>query len=471
MFKDLPRYDQRKSAGQWVSEIPAHWEWAPARTLFQERRENSSDDEQLLSVTIGRGVIPQAELLSSTSKKDSSNTDKSKYKLVRTGDLVYNKMRAWQGAAGLSRYSGIVSPAYIVMTPRRDEAEYFHHLVRTPMFAKEAERWSYGITSDQWSLRPEHFKMIRFPVPPAEEQAAIVKYLAHANARIDKAITAKRRLIALLNEQVATEVEALVTGSEISKQHENQNPWIRSTPDKWSLMRIKHVLRGMEQGWSPQCDAQPAGDHEWGVLKVGCSNHGRFRASENKRLPEWLTPREDLEVQDGDLLVSRANTRDLVGSAAVALNPPPRLIFSDKTFRLQTRSSLADSQFLALAMAARSSRDQIESGSVGASHSMQNIGQGVIANLWIALPSLEEQREIVRLVSERSAPIEKTIARTEREIALLQEFRTRLVADVVTGQVDVREIAATLPEAPGAVLDLVADTDDALEEVLESVDA
>lgn len=87
------------------------------------------------------------------------------------------------------------------MTPRSGSTGFFHQVVRTPMFAKEARRWSYGITSDRWTLRPEHFKMIRFPLPPVEEQAAIVKYLAHANTRIDKAITAKRRLIALLEEQ------------------------------------------------------------------------------------------------------------------------------------------------------------------------------------------------------------------------------------------------------------------------------
>lgn len=470
MFRDLSRYLAYARAGDWLAEIPAGWGWEPARMIFAERRESGFVDEQMLSVTIGRGVIRQADLLSSTAKKDSSNVDRSKYKLVVPGDVVYNKMRAWQGAAGGSAYRGIVSPAYIVMTPRSDLTDYFHHIVRTPMFAKEAERWSYGITSDQWSLRPEHFKMIRFPVPPADEQAAIVKYLAHANARIDEAITAKRRLIALLEEQRHIYAESLITGEDHQDQIQTRLPWIASAPATWPVIRVKQVLTGMEQGWSPQCDAQPAGDDDWGIMKAGCSNYGRFRSSENKKFPDGLEPRRDLELKHGDLLVSRANTRDLVGSAAVALRPRPKLMFSDKTFRLGVREDRGDSEFLALAMSTRSARDQIEAGAVGASHSMQNIGQGVIANLWIALPPIDEQREIVARLRESSSGVERAVLQAQREIALLQEFRTRLVADVVTGQVDVRAVAAPLPDAPEAVVGLAADSADDLEEVAESDD-
>src|SRR5690606_18150912 len=102
----------------------------------------------LLSVTITRGVITQKALLAASSKKDSSNADKSKYKLVQPGDIVYNKMRAWQGAIGASRHRGIVSPAYVVVCPRQKvDPRYYHYLLRTPAFVREAERWSYGITS------------------------------------------------------------------------------------------------------------------------------------------------------------------------------------------------------------------------------------------------------------------------------------------------------------------------------------
>src|ERR1035441_4775028 len=106
----------------------------------------------MLSVTITRGIVRQKALLSDSSKKDSSRQDKSAYKLVQPRDIAYNKMRAWQGAIGVSEFRGIISPAYVVERLRDDSCpRYFHWLYRTPHFAKEAERWSYGITSDMWS--------------------------------------------------------------------------------------------------------------------------------------------------------------------------------------------------------------------------------------------------------------------------------------------------------------------------------
>ena len=166
----------------------------------------------MLSVTIKRGVILQKTLLSDSSKKDSSNQNKSAYKLVCPNDIAYNKMRAWQRAIGASKFRGIVSPAYVVMRLRRKyNSRYFHYLFRTPHFAKEAERWSYGIMSDMWSLRPEHFKMIYTPLPPKAEQSAIVKFLNHATRKLTRAIRAKQKVIALLNEQKQVIIHRAVT--------------------------------------------------------------------------------------------------------------------------------------------------------------------------------------------------------------------------------------------------------------------
>ena len=175
MMNDLKPYRAMKDSGvSWLGDVPEHWAAPPNRALFVEVKERGHPNEQMLSVTITRGVIQQTSLLNDSSKKDSSNEDKSAYKLVRPGDIAYNKMRAWQGAVGMSDLRGIVSPAYVVLRPRDDGvSHYYHYLLRTPAFAKEAERWSYGITSDMWSLRPEHFKLIHSCLPPVSEQAAI----------------------------------------------------------------------------------------------------------------------------------------------------------------------------------------------------------------------------------------------------------------------------------------------------------
>ena len=119
MMRDLKPYPAYKDSGvPWLGQVPEHWDVLPNRAIFTEVKDRDRIDEQLLSVTISQGVIPQSELLSNSSKKDSSNEDKANYKLVRPGDIAYNKMRAWQGAVGVSRCRGIVSPAYIVVRPR-----------------------------------------------------------------------------------------------------------------------------------------------------------------------------------------------------------------------------------------------------------------------------------------------------------------------------------------------------------------
>ena len=83
--------------------------------------------------------------------------------------------------------------------------------------------------------------------------------------------------------------------------------WLGDVPEHWEVVRLKEVTTPIEQGWSPQCDAQPAADHEWGVLKVGCVNRDIFDASQNKRLPPTLAPIPELQIRDGDILVSRAH--------------------------------------------------------------------------------------------------------------------------------------------------------------------
>src|SRR5450432_3456306 len=114
-MQSLNPYPTYKYSGvPWLGEVPEGWSIKPMRALFKEVKDQGHPEEPLLSVTISRGVISQSDLLSDTSKKDSSNLDKSKYKLVLPGEIAYNKMRAWQGAAGVSRLRGIISPAYIV---------------------------------------------------------------------------------------------------------------------------------------------------------------------------------------------------------------------------------------------------------------------------------------------------------------------------------------------------------------------
>jgi type I restriction enzyme S subunit len=208
-----PNARLKPSGVPWLGDVPEEWEVVPCRALFAEVREREAPEEELLSVTIRNGVIPQKELLDNSSKKDSSNLDKTKYKLVLPGDIAYNKMRAWQGAFGASAYRGIISPAYVVQRPRAGAlSHYYHYLLRTPSFAKEAEKWSYGIVSDMWSLRPEHFRLIYCPKPPEAEQRSICEHLEIATRDIVFTIQAIEREIALIQEFRTRLIADVVTG-------------------------------------------------------------------------------------------------------------------------------------------------------------------------------------------------------------------------------------------------------------------
>ncbi len=264
MIYGLKPYPAYKDSGvEWLGQVPEHWEVLPGRTVFREINDRGHPDEQMLSVTITRGVLRQADLLADSSKKDSSNEDKSKYKLVQPDDLVYNKMRAWQGAVGVSAYWGIVSPAYIVQRLRSAEnlPRYMHFLLRTPLFASEAERWSYGITSDQWSLRAEEFKCIYFSLPPFPEQTAIVRFLDWTERRIRRYIRAKQNLIKLLEEYKQVLIHRAVTG-QIDVRTGRPYPaykdsgieWLGKVPAHWDMRRLKTAVYHINEQTSTKND-------------------------------------------------------------------------------------------------------------------------------------------------------------------------------------------------------------------------
>ena len=432
MFKDLRPYEESVDSGAlWLGSVPSHWNVAGARSVFAEVASSGHVDEPLLSVTISRGVLRQSDLLANSGKKDSSNLDRSKYKLVEPGDIAYNKMRAWQGAIGLSQHRGIVSPAYVVIRPRRDSGTYLHHLLRTPRFAKEAERWSYGITSDQWSLRPEHFKMITFPVPPVNEQAAIVKYLTHAHARIDRAIAAKRRIGLLIDEQRQAITRRLLT----------------CTSD----------------GDPANCQYVPAGR----LCKITTGVEDSRNAVPDGEYPFYVRGREILRasdyIMDAEAVMTPGDGQGGVGKVFHYFNGKFQAhqrvyIFSD--------FDGVDGRFFYWHLSSFFHRFALSRSNTV---TMESLRLPVLASFPVAVPSLSEQRKIVSRIEAEDAHAQAVRLTVQRQIELLREFRMRLTSDVVTGQLDVRHIAAALPNLDPAsdVEDVGADQDDLEAEVAE----
>lgn len=463
MIAGLKPHAAYKDSGlPWLGPVPAHWRTVRNGSLFGQRSQTGFAELPILEVSLKTGV--QVRAFGGATRKQVMS-DLAKYKRAAKGDLAYNTMRMWQGALGVCPVDGLVSPAYVVARPYAGvDTRYFAALFRTGDYMAEIDAASRGIVKDRNRLYWDQFKQMQSPCPPPEEQAAIVRFLDWANGRMERAIRAKRKVIALLTEQKQGIVQTGVSyglddGVALTSSGVQ---WLGDIPRHWQVSRLKHCISSIEQGWSPQCDAQPAGEHEWGVLKVGCVNKESFAWRQNKKLPDALRPDASLEVRDGDILVSRANTRELLGLAALAEKPRPKLILSDKLFRFRAKAARFDSAFLVLALRAKASRAQIESNTNGASSSMQNIGQSVLKNLWLAVPPLGEQQAIVEKIAIQIRPLNEAVLRLEREIELLREYRSRLVADVVTGKLDVRDAATRLPDdvAAGGETEPDAEADD-----------
>lgn len=295
-------------------------------------------------------------------------------------------------------------------------------------------------------------KTVSLQIPPLDEQAVIVTYLAHAHRRINRAIMAKRKSAALFREFLSSVRDQAFSGLE-----SNAEPM------------LGRVLERIEQGWSPSAAEGVIGEDQWTVLSLSAINDGTFVPSARKPIPCGLTVPEGLELRDGDVLMSRSNTRSRVGDAAVVVDSLPRCIPSDLIYRL-TPSERLDPKFLVQFLRSRRGRALIESDARGSSETMPKISQSHIRAWRIPVPSVEEQREIVARLEVETERVDRQIGLVQREIALLEEFKTRLTSDVVTGQVDVRSIAATLPPidpaeafaAPSDAPDTAVDDDEPL---------
>ncbi len=291
------------------------------------------------------------------------------------------------------------------------------------------------------SVAQEDLSDTYLPQPPLTEQTVIADFLDHETARIDALIEEQQRLIALLKEELHTSLADSVTKGldPIAPKRETEISDLPTIPEHWRLTKAKFLIREFEQGWSPQCENTPArDDSDWAVLKVGAVNGGMFRPNENKRLPEELEGISKLTVRAGDLLVSRANTRELVGSAAVVERDHDRLMVSDKLYRIRLNETACIPAFLSAYLQTQHPRREIEFEATGASSSMLNIGQYVVRELLVPTPPIDEQKEIVDWISERQHQYETLMHTANRSIELLRERRHATISAAVTGKIDVR---------------------------------
>lgn len=362
MTAGLKPYPEYKDSGlPWLGKIPAHWSLYPAFSVLREKnlRNTGLVVNDVLSLSYGRIITRDVE-----KNRGLLPMSFDTYQIVSKGNVVLrltdlqNDQRSLR--VGLAKQRGIITSAYLCLEPQNDlHSEYLYYLLHS----LDVQKVFYGMGSGlRQSMGFTDLKRLPIVVPSNTEQRAIAAYLNVHDRRIRSYIRAKQRLIAVLNEQKQAIIHQAVTrGLDPNVRLKPSGvEWLGDVPEGWDIRRLKQSVTPIEQGWSPQCDAQPANDGEWGVLKVGCVNRDHFDASQNKKLPSSLSPVPSLEIRDGDILMSRANTRKLLGLAALAVKPRSQLILCDKLFRFRPLPQHADPRFLVHAIRCGASRAQIE---------------------------------------------------------------------------------------------------------------
>lgn len=205
-----PTVPMKDSGVEWLGEVPAHWRSRKVKRLFAQSKRQGYTDMEVLSVYRDYGVVKK------NSRDDNNNKtpdDLSLYQLVMAGDLVVNKMKAWQGSLGVSEYQGITSPDYVVYSPSHGEApKFLHYLLRASHMPKVYLSISNGIRPSQWRIEPEKFEQVEVFLPGKREQLEIVTYLENQLTRINELMLCCEQASNFFSERRSALISAAVTG-------------------------------------------------------------------------------------------------------------------------------------------------------------------------------------------------------------------------------------------------------------------
>lgn len=453
-----------------IEDIPDHWNILPLCAIAKPKAISNQCGRELLSVYLNHGVVPFRSV--KEKRTNATSEDLSNYQAVDPGDFVLNNQQAWRGSVGVSMHQGIVSPAYLVLSlGPRINPKYANLLFRERSMVAQYLIASKGVGSIQRNLYWPHLKRIPITLPPLPEQAAIVRFLDHADRKIRRYIRAKQKLIKLLEEQKQAIIHRAVTrGLNPNVPLKDSGiSWLGEIPGHWETWRISRFAtvgngstpsRGESKYWS-------SSDYPW--LNSSQINRGLIDSADQFVSMLALNECHLPKVTPGSILVAITGQGRTRGKSAIlAIEATINQHIAYLSLRLQ----IASPEFVSLVLTAaythlRSISD--DSGSTKGALTCEDLKR-----LKIPVPPHEEQRAL--LASTHSATTEtiNAISRLESEIGLLSEYRTRLIADVVTGKLDVREAAAQLPDDEQDThrldeLDEISDPEeDALDDLVES---
>ncbi len=425
----LPYPSMRDSGVAWLAEIPAHWDLRRTKAVLRERAQKGFPDEPLLAATQTKGVVRKEQYEHRTVL---ALKDLELLKLVRVGDFVIS-LRSFQGGIEYAREQGIISPAYTVLyTAQPGIHGYLAWLFKSAPYVESLSSFVTGIRQGQ-NIDYTRLGRSTLPFPPLPEQAAIVHFLDHTDGRIRRYIRAKQKLIALLGEQKQAIIHRAVTRGLDPEVRLKQSgvEWLGEVPEHWEVRRLKTISAMRSGDGITSMEIELAGNYP----VYGGNGVRGFTTNFTHDGERALIGRQGALC--GNVHIARGRFWASEHAVVVTLNPGNDVRWFAEVLRVMNLNQY----------------------SVAAAQ--PGLAVERVLNLYVPVPPAREQKVIADHIAMEAAVLDGVVTRTRREIGLLREYRTRLIADVVTGKIDVREAAMRLPDVtePHAHAELVTDED------------
>ena len=390
-------------------------------------------DAEVLSLYREYGVLPK------DSRDDNHNVtsqDTTQYKYVEVGDLVINKMKAWQGSMAVSDYRGIVSPAYHVcsITSNKVNKRYLHHLLRNPAYLPEYARLSTGMRIGQWDLGFDDFKNIPFLIPPLDEQAKIADYLDNGCASLDVILDKTRSSIEEYKKLKQAVITQAVTkgGRGERERKESGNPWFGQSPTDWKLSRVGlhfSIILG-----KMLCNA-PLND-TYTLEPYYCAADVHFDGvADGERKKMWFSPveKELYRVSVGDLLVVEGGAG--AGGSAIVENQDSYTYIQNSIMIVRSKGN-TDNRYLRYLLEFLVKQGYIDV--VCNKATIPHFTKDKLSCVPFCLCPTGEQKEIADYLDAKCAEIDKLIAKKEQLVKELENYKKSLIFEYVTGKKELR---------------------------------
>lgn len=421
MINRYERYIDTPEA-MWFASIPEKWKSTKMRALFTERATKVSDRDYP-ALSVGKmGVVPQ---LATAVKTDNGDNRK----LICEGDFAINSRSDRKGASGISDYTGSASLIITVLKPyERLNRKYYHYLLRSYGFVEEFYRNGKGLVSDLWTTKWQEMKNIYILVPSKPEQDKIANYLDWKTNEIDRFVKQKKKQIKRLDELKKRQIDDIVTtglNCEIAKKTSKAS-WMGEVPTDWKEYRLKNLFTEInvrsEKGLEPH-----------------------LSMSQKKGL---VTDDEDIErrllsesyagaklCEKDDLVLNRLKAH----LGVFALSPMLGIVSPDYTvLRLDKKKVIP--KYLEYLLKSNACRGELVVRVRGIVEGFWRLYTEDLGAIPVCIPSIDEQQAILDEIIVIDEKIASMIKAVNSEIELLQELRTKIIADVVTGQIDVRDV-------------------------------